>query len=147
MKVFRGFRFFKILLSIFLISSANCYAQQPIKYIGIEQGLSNNAATCIYKDHYGFMWIGTYDGLNRFDGNNRPALTESVMSALDGRAKNTFGLAERIDICGIEHRHASVEADINQPSRFGRIGRAPCGEAPDAAESARPKAERGYSKS
>ncbi|WP_448697499.1 two-component regulator propeller domain-containing protein [Mucilaginibacter sp. AW1-3] len=41
---------------------------QPLKYLGIEQGLSNNAVTTIYKDHYGFMWIGTYDGLNRYDG-------------------------------------------------------------------------------
>ena len=43
---------------------------QHINYLGIEQGLSNNAVTCIYRDHYGFMWMGTYDGLNRYDGNS-----------------------------------------------------------------------------
>lgn len=43
-------------------------AGQDIRYLGIEQGLSNNAVTCIFKDHYGFVWIGTYDGLNRYDG-------------------------------------------------------------------------------
>lgn len=42
----------------------------PVRYLGIEQGLSNNAITTIYQDHNGFMWIGTYDGLNRFDGYN-----------------------------------------------------------------------------
>jgi ligand-binding sensor domain-containing protein len=41
---------------------------QPIRYLGIENGLSNNAVTCIYQDQYGFMWMGTYDGLNRYDG-------------------------------------------------------------------------------
>ncbi len=45
-----------------------CFATQAVKYLCIEQGLSNNAVTCIYKDHYGFMWFGTYDGLNRYDG-------------------------------------------------------------------------------
>jgi signal transduction histidine kinase/ligand-binding sensor domain-containing protein/DNA-binding response OmpR family regulator len=39
-----------------------------VKYLGIEQGLSNNAVTCIYQDAKGFMWFGTYDGLNRYDG-------------------------------------------------------------------------------
>ncbi|WP_121812310.1 hybrid sensor histidine kinase/response regulator transcription factor [Mucilaginibacter kameinonensis] len=39
----------------------------PIRYLGIENGLSNNAVTCIYQDKYGFMWMGTYDGLNRYD--------------------------------------------------------------------------------
>jgi signal transduction histidine kinase/ligand-binding sensor domain-containing protein/DNA-binding response OmpR family regulator len=38
------------------------------RYIGIEQGLSNNAVTSVFRDHRGFMWFGTYDGLNRYDG-------------------------------------------------------------------------------
>ncbi len=40
----------------------------PITHIGIEQGLSNNSVRCIFQDHYGFMWFGTYDGLSRYDG-------------------------------------------------------------------------------
>jgi signal transduction histidine kinase/ligand-binding sensor domain-containing protein/DNA-binding response OmpR family regulator len=39
-----------------------------ISVLGIEQGLSNNSVTCAYQDHHGFMWFGTYDGLNRYDG-------------------------------------------------------------------------------
>jgi ligand-binding sensor domain-containing protein/signal transduction histidine kinase len=34
----------------------------------VENGLSNNAVMCSLQDHYGFMWFGTRDGLNRFDG-------------------------------------------------------------------------------
>ncbi len=33
-----------------------------------EQGLSNNAVRCLLQDRRGFLWIGTEDGLNRYDG-------------------------------------------------------------------------------
>ncbi|MDO6430289.1 two-component regulator propeller domain-containing protein [Flavitalea sp. BT771] len=49
--------------------AVNCFASDTlsVRYLGIDQGLSNNAVTCIHKDHNGFMWFGTYDGLNRYD--------------------------------------------------------------------------------
>lgn len=33
-------------------------------------GLSNNVVNCIIKDKRGYLWIGTYNGFNRFDGAN-----------------------------------------------------------------------------
>lgn len=60
-------KFWHLLLSIFLVSVSNGFCQS-IRYLGIEQGLSNNSATSIYKDVHGFVWIGTYDGLNKYDG-------------------------------------------------------------------------------
>lgn len=41
-----------------------------IGYLGIENGLSNNAVTSVYKDKRGLMWFGTYDGISRYDGYN-----------------------------------------------------------------------------
>lgn len=64
-------RFLKVsLLALLLLSSFfNTIAQTKISaYLGIEHGLSNNAITAIFQDHYGFMWFGTYDGLNRYNG-------------------------------------------------------------------------------
>src|SRR6185437_6251516 len=56
--------------SCFFFFAGHCFATDSlsVRYLGIDQGLSNNAVTCIYKDHNGFMWFGTYDGLNRYDG-------------------------------------------------------------------------------
>ena len=34
----------------------------------IDNGISNSYITCIIQDRKGFIWIGTLNGLNRFDG-------------------------------------------------------------------------------
>lgn len=39
-------------------------------HFGSEEGLSQETVQTIIKDSLGFLWIGTQEGLNRFDGNN-----------------------------------------------------------------------------
>ncbi|MEO6520579.1 MAG: two-component regulator propeller domain-containing protein [Mucilaginibacter sp.] len=57
-----------LFLSLFTCTAEARVAQMPLKYFGIDEGLSNNSVTTIFKDKYGFVWVGTYDGLNRYDG-------------------------------------------------------------------------------
>ncbi len=58
-----------LLLFLFCFSlHVNAANTPPLQYLGIENGLSNNAVTCIFQDSHGFMWFGTFDGLNRYDG-------------------------------------------------------------------------------
>jgi len=46
--------------------------QRDLNFVnfGNEDGLSSNTVTTVLKDKYGYMWFGTDDGLNKFDGVN-----------------------------------------------------------------------------
>jgi ligand-binding sensor domain-containing protein/two-component sensor histidine kinase len=60
-------------LVVLLLAWCTLYAQQPALYfekLTTENGLSHNKVNCIIQDHRGFIWLGTDDGLNRYDGNN-----------------------------------------------------------------------------
>jgi ligand-binding sensor domain-containing protein len=55
--------FFCLIVSQLSLSLTTLASNPPVSYLGIEQGLSNNAVTCILQDNYGFMWMGTYNGI------------------------------------------------------------------------------------
>ncbi len=85
----------KIIICLCLLFCCLCdlrAADHPVKYLGIEHGLSNNAVTSIFQDKKGFMWFGTYDGLNRYDGYNFQVFRNRVgdSSSLIGNAVYTI---------------------------------------------------------
>lgn len=71
-----------------------------IERISIEQGLSQSVVNVIYQDRKGFLWFGTQDGLNQFDGytftvfKNEPgnpnSLSNNWISALYEDADNNL---------------------------------------------------------
>lgn len=61
--------FISILFVIFLLS--NLFSQVLpfyFNHLTKDEGLSSNRVNCIYEDSQGFIWFGTEDGLNRYDG-------------------------------------------------------------------------------
>ena len=59
-----------ILLFHTVIAQSNIYPDLKIKFehLSIKDGLSNNNTYSILQDHNGFIWIGSYAGLDRYDG-------------------------------------------------------------------------------
>jgi ligand-binding sensor domain-containing protein len=43
-------------------------APTAFEHLSVKQGLSNNTVLCIRQDREGFIWLGTRDGLNKYDG-------------------------------------------------------------------------------
>ncbi|MEX2603688.1 MAG: two-component regulator propeller domain-containing protein [Gracilimonas sp.] len=71
----RNQEFFKILTAaIFLLAGTNnsIQAQHPgpidFWHLTPQQGLSQSTGKAILQDHKGYMWIGTQDGLNKYNG-------------------------------------------------------------------------------
>jgi PAS domain S-box-containing protein len=57
------------LFSVFLFVAPCVRAEQlAFRHLSIENGLSQGSVLCILQDNRGFMWFGTEEGLNRFDG-------------------------------------------------------------------------------
>ena len=56
-----------LLFSCFVVA-ANPLATLKFERLSSDDGLSDNTVTVSYQDRQGFMWIGTTDGLNRYDG-------------------------------------------------------------------------------
>jgi signal transduction histidine kinase/ligand-binding sensor domain-containing protein/DNA-binding response OmpR family regulator len=57
---------FLLIYASFSFASSN--NDIKFEHISVEQGLSHTTVKCIFQDSKGFMWFGTEDGLNKFDG-------------------------------------------------------------------------------
>ena len=69
LKLISGF----LLSCFFLILVSPLHAQRDqftFEHLSLEHGLSDSIVTCLLQDNIGFLWIGTENGLNRYDGYN-----------------------------------------------------------------------------
>lgn len=122
-------RAFSLLFTIFLIFvNTGIHARLlPDKFtrITVEHGLSQRTAWTIVQDKYGFIWIGTQDGLNRFNGLNFKIFDSQNCPILKSSAINDLMIEENGDliICtskGI-YRYNYIKDDIEALKIFPNI--------------------------
>ncbi|WP_448701268.1 two-component regulator propeller domain-containing protein [Mucilaginibacter sp. AW1-3] len=55
---------------LFFLQAGNSYAQAQLmfKNINVDNGLSQNTVMSVLQDNKGYIWVGTFDGLSRFNG-------------------------------------------------------------------------------
>lgn len=126
-----------ILLAGMLALAPVTAAPTPPPYLsleryGLEQGLSQLSVTAVVQDDTGFLWVGTQEGLNRFDGQrfvvqrrqpgreDGPASSSIDALAYDGDGQlwigtNDAGL-ERLDLRTGERRRAGTAQGLSHPT-------------------------------
>ncbi|OCX52170.1 hypothetical protein BEL04_11820 [Mucilaginibacter sp. PPCGB 2223] len=63
-------RILLIFLCLHFLQAGNGYAQNQLvfKNINVDNGLSQNTVMSVLQDNKGYIWVGTFDGLSRFNG-------------------------------------------------------------------------------
>jgi ligand-binding sensor domain-containing protein len=79
-----------IILLLVAFSSVLGQGTYRFRHIGVENGLSQGSLYHIFKDSRGFLWLGSQDGVNRFDGKE----VEVFLSGASGESTNVQGIAE-----------------------------------------------------
>ncbi|MGC4102595.1 hybrid sensor histidine kinase/response regulator transcription factor [Ferruginibacter sp.] len=85
-----------LVVLLLLVTAAPVYATDSlaVSHLSIQNGLSNNSVRCIYQDKKGFIWFGTYDGLNRYDGSEFKIFRNKITDSTSLRHNYIYTLFE-----------------------------------------------------
>jgi Predicted periplasmic ligand-binding sensor domain len=93
--------------------------KMPFKSLTTSMGLSHGDVLCFYQDHDGYIWIGTTDGLNKYDGveftvykNNRKdttSLSSSYIHCIYEDKQNNLWIGLQDGLCRYDRYNNNFE--------------------------------------
>ena len=131
MKQARSKFYILVLIYLWLILPLKLYPQSLIfNHLTVEDGLSNNIVNALIQDKTGFLWFGTEDGLNRYDGytfkifRNDPSdsnslSNNSIWSMVEDKQGNIWigtksGTLDRYDPVTEKFSHWKIHSDLTE---------------------------------
>ncbi len=87
-------KYLSLFLFVVLIPIEISAIENKFEYLTPEDGLSQGNVECIFQDQQGFMWFGTFNGLNRFDGYSVQVFNHDINDP------NSLSHERVIGICG-----------------------------------------------
>ncbi|MEM6876929.1 MAG: two-component regulator propeller domain-containing protein [Bacteroidota bacterium] len=128
-------RFFVVpLLLVELMSGSAVLAQQysPVtQAFSYEDGLGGEAVNAIVQDRYGFIWVGAFSGLHRFDGHDfisfpanvldSCALSNNVVTDLLEDADGQLWVATKSGLNRLNRRDGCFDRWFHDPLRPGSL--------------------------
>lgn len=90
----------RLLCCLTILFPAIAFSQSSYRFrnFSIADGLSQSSVTCVVQDNVGTLWIGTQDGLNRFDGKSFEIFTSD----------DTPGLQSEYIHSSLNDKHATL---------------------------------------
>ena len=101
----RGIGYTYFLLVLIDCLGSGCYAQTTFRHLTTSSGLSHNVVMDLLQDRNGFLWLGTADGLNRYDGEHFQVFRRS--------ARDSHSLSSNEIKCLLEDRQHGLWVGTN----------------------------------
>ncbi|WP_243438252.1 two-component regulator propeller domain-containing protein [Fundidesulfovibrio soli] len=102
------------------------------QHFGVEDGLAQSSAVCLAQDSQGFLWVGTYAGLSRFDGygfrnftagpDGRSGLADNNIRSLTVSRDGTLWVGTRSGgLSRYDGASQTFSSYLNNPSDLGSV--------------------------
>ena len=116
-----------LLIALSVLASNICFGNNNIRFrhLNSKNGLSDNSVTALYQDKRGFIWIGTRNGLNlyngqnirvyKFDKHNQTGLADNTIKKITGGGENILYIQTDYGISSLDIAHDVFVPVINRP--------------------------------